>query len=208
MRYKKSLSLSLSWVMVPGNGAVPATKSKDGFTSFPNVTCWTSQARLPFTRRLWRLSKNNYWSLIDTDKHITYHARPGHAQDNCQSSPKSLCHCHWEPRLCMVCRCDSKNDLIKSPLLQQLQSHARIASPHLQIWHACDTCACDIHVTCWTSRSPLSLRFTRRTMWQCVAKSLCDCPLSWSLRAQALNGFANGGFALLCSWHSNRWSTS
>ena len=74
MRYKKSLSLSLSWVMVPENGAVPATKSKDGFTSFPNVTCWTSQARLLFTRRLWRLSKNNYWSLIDTDKHITYHA--------------------------------------------------------------------------------------------------------------------------------------
>ena len=60
-----------------------------------------------------------------------------HAQDNCQSSPKSLCHCHWEPRLCMVCRCDSKDDLIKSPLLWQLQSHARIASPHLQIWHTC-----------------------------------------------------------------------
>ena len=66
-----------------------------------------------------------------------------------------------------------------------------------------------LHVTCcWTSRSLLNFRFTRRTRWQCgqwvELQKVCAIVIVMVTESP---GF-EGGIERLCNWHNSRWSTS
>ena len=140
------------------------------------------------------LFKEQWW--IETDEH-TYYIQCSHAQNNHQFSivTKKSLSLSLRTQACMVCRFHSKDDQITvavttgKPYKDCFTSFAKLTYSHTVI-----------HVTSWTSRSLLSLRPTRRTMWQCVAKSLCDChrhghwePRLWmALQTQDLHCFAVG----------------
>ena len=190
MRFKKSVSWSVSWSLRMVRCQLQSPKMVS-----PHFQMWhVGQARQGFCPQE---EFGVFQRTIADGYKQTNYIPHNHAQNNCHSSPKSLCQCHWEPRLAWFADVTAK--MIFDHLCCDNWKAIKGILPLI--------CKSNIHVTSWTSRSLLRLRFTRRAMWQCVAKSLCDChrhghwePRLWMI----LNGFANAGFTLtlLCNWRS------